>query len=324
MAKLHGLDATRGVAPGRYRAELSCAPRGGDVSPVGRHARLRLSAGIVPTVDRSADINRVSWDERAPAHAASLGYGRQQFIDDPSFLSAVVRFDVPLLGDICGLRGVHLQCHIGTDTISLVRLGARMTGIDFSPASVAEARRLSDELQAGVEFVEADVHDAVAALGGRTFDFVFTGIGALCWLPSVARWAAVVADLLAPGGRLFIREGHPVLWSLDERRSDGLVVDYDYFERTEPMVFDEQGTYVETEVQFQNTVTHVWNHGLGEIVTALLDVGMELTGLVEHDSVPWEALPGQMEQTTEKEWRLRERPWRLPHSYTLQAVRRSR
>jgi SAM-dependent methyltransferase len=282
-----------------------------------------LAAGIVPGVDRSAEINRANWDERAPAHAASLDYARQQFLEDPSFLSAVVRFDLPLLGEIRGRRGVHLQCHIGSDTISLARLGATMTGVDFSPASVAEARRLSAECQAGVEFVEADVYDTVVALGGRTFDLVYTGIGALCWLPSVSRWAAVVAELLAPGGRLFLREGHPMLWSLDERHTDALVVDYDYFERPEPMVFDEQGTYVETEVQFQNTVTHVWNHGLGEIVTALLDAGMQLTGLVEHDSVPWEALPGQMEKLDDKEWRLRQRPWRLAHSYTLQAVKRS-
>lgn len=283
---------------------------------------MALAAGIVPAVDRSAQINRASWDERASAHAASPGYAREQFLEDPLFLSAVVRFDVPRLGDIRGLRGVHLQCHIGTDTISLSRLGAKMTGLDFSPASLAEARRLSDECQAGVDFVEAEVYDAVTALGGRTFDLIYTGIGALCWLPSVARWAAVIADLLAPGGRLFIREGHPMLWSLDERHTDSLVVGYDYFERREPMVFDEQGTYVETDVQFQNTVEHVWNHGLGEIVTALLDAGMQLTGLVEHDSVPWEALPGQMEQLDDKEWRLRDRPWRLPHSYTLQAAKR--
>jgi SAM-dependent methyltransferase len=274
-------------------------------------------------MDRSAEINRANWDERAPAHAASPEYARRQFIDDPSYLSAVVCFDVPLLGDIHGLRGVHLQCHIGTDTISLARLGATMTGVDFSPVSLAEARRLSDELQAGVEFVEADVYDAVRALGGRTFDLVFTGVGALCWLPSVSRWAAVVAELLVPGGRLFIREGHPMLWSLDERRTDALVVEYDYFERPEPMVFDEEGTYVQTDVRFEKTVTHVWNHGLAEIVKALLDAGMELTDLVEHDSVPWEALPGQMEKTAEKEWRLCDRPWRLPHSYTLQAVKRS-
>jgi hypothetical protein len=112
-----------------------------------------------------------------------------------------------------------------------------------------------------------------------------------------------------------------MLWSLDDARSDALVVRYPYFEVPEPMVFDGDGTYVETDVRFQNTVTHEWNHGLGEIVTALLDAGLVLTGLVEHDSVPWEALPGQMEALPDGEYRLREQPARLPATYTLQAVR---
>ena len=84
---------------------------------------------------------------------------------------------------------------------------------------------------------------------------------------------------------------------------------------------DEGGTYVETDAVFEHNVTDEWNHGLGEIVTALLDEGLQLTGLVEHDSVPWEALPGQMERLPGGEWRLADRPWRLPHSYTLQAMR---
>jgi hypothetical protein len=152
---------------------------------------------------------------------------------------------------------------------------------------------------------------------------VFTGVGALCWLPSVRRWAEVVAGLLRPGGRLFLREGHPMLWALqDGREDDLLVVDFPYFERPEPTVWDEPGTYVRTDVAFQHNVTHEWNHGLGETVTALLDVGMRLTMLEEHDSVPWEALPGQMELLEDsREWRLADRPWRLAHSYTLQAVK---
>ena len=153
---------------------------------------------------------------------------------------------------------------------------------------------------------------------------MFTGIGALCWLPDVKRWAAVVAALLRPGGRLFIREGHPVLWSLSDPRPDGLLaIEHPYFELAEPTVWDEGGTYVETDHVFTQTVTHEWNHGLGEIVTALLDAGMELTALEEHDSVPWDALPGQMTDTGGGEFRLTERPERLPHSYTLQARKRS-
>ena len=269
------------------------------------------------------DVNRASWDERAPAHAASPGYAFDRFVEDPEFLSDVVRFDVPRLGDISGLRGVHLQCHIGTDTISLSRLGARMTGLDFSAAALAEARRLATATGADVDFVESDLYSAPDVLERASYDLVFTGVGALCWLPDIRRWAGVVAALLRPGGRLFLREGHPMLWSLDDARDDDLVVvEYPYFERPEPMVFDEPGTYVETDVEFQHNRTHEWNHGLGEIVTALLAEGFELTMLEEHDSVPWEAFPGRMEQLPDTEWRLSDRPWRVAHSYTLQARRR--
>lgn len=269
------------------------------------------------------DINRASWDERAPAHAASPDYALARFAADPAFLSDVVRFDLPRLGDVTGLRGVHLQCHIGTDTVSLARLGARMTGLDFSPAALAEARELAARAGADVPFVQADVYDAPAVLSEGGFDLVFTGIGALCWLPDIRRWARTVAALLRPGGRLFLREGHPMLWSLADAREDGLlVVDYPYFERPEPVVFDEGGTYVQTDVVFTSNLTHEWNHGLGEIVTALLDSGLDLTMLTEHDSVPWEALPGQMTRDGHGEWRLADRPWRVPCSYTLQAVKR--
>ena len=270
-----------------------------------------------------AELNRASWDERAPAHAASPGYAVERFASDPGYLSEVVRFDRPRLGDIAGLRGVHLQCHIGTDTVSLARLGADMTGLDFSPASLAQARRIAGLAGADVRFVEAEVYGAAGALGPEPFDLVYTGIGALCWLPDIARWARVVAGLLRPGGRLFLREGHPMLWALDDARPDGLLaVEYPYFERGEPLVVDEGGTYVETDVVFTHNRTHEWNHGLGEIVTALMSAGMDLTGLAEHDSVPWEALPGQMERIGGGEWRLADRPWRLAHTYTLQAVRR--
>jgi SAM-dependent methyltransferase len=276
----------------------------------------------VPVNDDYRALNRATWDERAPAHAASPGYQADRFAADPAFLSTVVRFDRPLLGDISGLRGVHLQCHIGTDTISLARLGARMTGLDFSPASLAEARALAARAGADVAFVQADVYDAADVLGEAAFDLVYTGVGALCWLPDIRRWAGVAARLLRPGGRLFLREGHPVLWSLADPRPDGLLaIEYPYFERDEPTVWDEPGTYVETDAVFTHNLTHEWNHGLGELITALLGQGMRLTGFTEHDSVPWEALPGQMTLGEDGEWRLADRPWRLPCSYTLRAVR---
>lgn len=269
----------------------------------------------------SAEVNRALWDERAPAHAASPEYGLARFAADPGHLSDPVRFDLPRLGDLTGLRGVHLQCHIGTDTLSLSRLGARMSGLDFSEPAIATARDLAAGVGAEIDFHVSDVYAAVEVLGAGAYDLVFTGIGALGWLPDVDRWAQVVADLLCPGGRLFLREGHPVLNSLADPRPDGLVViAHPYFTPDEPTVWDEEGTYVTTDTAFTHTVSHEWNHGLGEIVTALLDAGLVITGLVEHDSVPWDARPGEMTDT-DGEWRMREHPERFPCTYTLQARR---
>ncbi len=264
-------------------------------------------------------INRANWDERVPAHVASRDYAVERFAADRTFVSDVVAFDRPRLGDLRGLRGVHLQCHIGTDTVSLARLGARMTGVDFSVPAIASARELAVAAGEEADFVVSDVHDAREVLGEGGFDFVYTGIGALCWLPSATRWAGVVAGLLRPGGRLFLREGHPMLWALDDGRADDLVVRFPYFEEPEPLVYDSELTYVETEARFSATRAAVWNHGLGEITSALLAEGMRITALEEHQSVPWNALPGQMVRGEDGEWRLTETPSRLAASYTLQA-----
>ncbi len=273
--------------------------------------------------DEHRELNRLMWDERAPAHAASPEYGLQRYVDDPRHLSDVVRFDLPRLGDVAGLRGVHLQCHLGTDTLSLARLGATMTGLDFSAAALDQARDLAARAGPAVEYVQSDVYDAVGALGGPGgFDLVYTGIGALCWLPDIRRWAQTVAALLRPGGRLFLREGHPVLWAVADPRPDGLLVlEHPYVERPEPTIWDDDATYVSTDASFVHTRNAEWNHGLGEQVTALLAAGLTIDGLDEHDSVPWNALPGMMEQVDLGEWRLIDRPWRLPHSYTLRATK---
>jgi SAM-dependent methyltransferase len=265
-------------------------------------------------------INRTSWDERAPAHARSPDYAIERFVSDPAFLSDVVRFDRPALGDVDGLDAIHLQCHIGTDTLSLARLGARMTGLDLSPASLAQANRLAQSTATQIRYVESDVYSAPDVLQAHAYDLVYTGIGALCWLPDIARWAQVVADLLRPGGRLFIREGHPMLWALDTDADGRLELGYPYFERPEPDESHWDSTYVETDARFVATRQLTWNHGLGETITALQDAGMQFTSLAEHDSVPWKPMDG-LAPDEHGEWRLTDRPWRLAASYTLQARR---
>lgn len=266
------------------------------------------------------EINRANWDDRVPAHLASDYYKVQRFLAEPDFISDVVRFDLPRLGQVSGLRGAHLQCHIGTDTISLARLGASMTGLDFSGAAVEAARRLASETKADVAFVQSDVYLASEVLGAGGFDLVYTGVGSLVWLPSIRRWGGVVADLLRPGGRLFVRDDHPVLLSAKVR--DGLLtLQRPYFEQPEPNVAYSGATYAGTDVALEHTVTKWWNHGLGEIITSLLDAGLRITEFTEHDSIPWRALSGAMEYIGDGEYRLSDEPQRLPHTYTLQAVK---
>ena len=262
-------------------------------------------------------VNLANWNSRVPIH--EHGYSLDEFRADPTYLSGVVRFDLPRLGNVAGLDAVHLQCHIGTDTLSLSRLGARMTGLDFSPPALDVARRLAAVCGARIDYVDSPLYDAVAALGGSRFDLVYTGVGALCWLPDVARWAKVVSALLRPGGRLFIREGHPMLWTLSDPRDDGLlVIEYPYFE-TSGTLFSEAKTYVDHEHDLAAPDIVHFNHGLGEILAAVTEAGLVITGFVEHMSVPWNAAGAAMVEDEFGEWCLREMPERLPASYTLQA-----
>lgn len=279
-------------------------------------ARAKLHNVDIDLGDYAA-INKANWNSRVPHH--EKGYDLEVFADDPAHLSRVVQFDLPRLGEIAGLRGVHLQCHIGTDTVSLARLGAQVTGLDFSGPALEVAARLAAAAGVTVEFVEGDVYDAAQHLPNGEFDFVFTGIGALCWIPDAARWAHVVAALLKPGGFLFIREGHPMLWSLSDPRPDGLlVVEYPYFE-TEGTVFHEETSYVEHEGVLDSPTLVSFNHSFAEIFNALWNAGLMITLFEEHQSVPWNPLGDAMVEGELGEYRLRDQPERLAATFTLRA-----
>ncbi|HEU4332286.1 MAG TPA: class I SAM-dependent methyltransferase [Lapillicoccus sp.] len=272
--------------------------------------------------------NRANWDDRALIHAASPDYDVQSFLDDPEHLSGVVRFDRPRLGDVAGFEGIHLQSHIGTDTLSLARLGARMTGLDLSPQSVFEARRLAAATGAEVDYVVSDVYEAPKALSGRTFDFAYVSLGAISWLPSVDRWAEVVAAVLRPGGRLFIRDTHPMLDTMEPDPVTGKPVPaWPYFEHADPVVWNDDVTYVapadDSDQIITHTESHTWSHGLGETVTAVLRHGLVLTMLEEHDSVPFCPFPGLMTRDAIGEFRMTEHPERIAMSFTLGATKPS-
>lgn len=254
-------------------------------------------------MDPHREANRANWSDRVAIHWDSDEYDAAGFIADPAALSDVVSYDREHLGEVSGKRLVHLQCHIGKDTLSWARLGAEVTGVDFSEEAIAAARRLSAESGTPGRFVLCEVYDAPEALGER-FDVVYTGVGAVNWLPDITGWARVVAALLAPGGTFYIREGHPVLWSLDWKEDGGeaLEIRFPYFEVPEPVPWDDGSTYAGDGV-VDHTRTYEWNHGIAEMVTALLDAGLTLVSLREHRSLEWQGLP-HMERGSDGLWRL--------------------
>ena len=212
--------------------------------------------------------------------------------------------DIDEMGDVRGKTLLHLQCHFGLDTLSWARLGARVTGLDFSAPAIDTARDLAQRLGIDARFVLSDLYDAPAALD-QQFDIVCTGIGALNWLPNIRGWAHVVAGFLKPGGRFYLIEMHPVLWSLDEERTDGqLVVRHPYFEREAPLRWDDAKDYADPQARLRNSVTYEWNHGLGEIITALIDAGLVIEWLHEHQTIDWQALPWLVPAPGPGEWRL--------------------
>lgn len=251
--------------------------------------------------DAFIEQNRLNWNNRAALHARpTTGYRLDRFRDDRSLLSDVVDFDRRYLGDVSGLRVLHLQCHIGTDTLSLVRLGANVTGLDQSDVSLDSARDLFESVDTSGRFVQSNVYDAVEALDGEQFDLVYTGVGSLNWLPDIARWGQVVSALVRPEGSFYIREGHPVAYAIDDGDDvpDGTIrLKYPYFETVEPLTFDNADTYVDTAgEQLTNSRCHEWNHGIGEVFMALTNAGLHVTTLDEHRFLDWRMVPQQVER----------------------------
>lgn len=256
-------------------------------------------------------VNRANWDERVPIHTASRFYDVEGFVAGRDSLRD---FETAEVGDVAGKSLVHLQCHFGLDTLSWARRGATVTGLDFSAPAVAAAGGIAARIGADTaRFVTSDVYDAPTALGGRTFDIVYTGLGALCWLPDLERWARTAAALVAPGGFLYLAEFHPFADVLAE---DGRTVELDYFRR-DGTVWEEPGTYADMSAETSANVTVEWQHGIGEVVSALTATGLRLEFLHEHDHTLFARFPDLEEQSGVYRYPA-DRP-RVPLMYSLRA-----
>lgn len=273
----------------------------------------------VMPLDQYREANRKNWDSRVEIHYGSDVYGLDRFVDDPTFVGEVVSFDAHKMPDVAGKRLIHLQCHIGTDTLGLARLGAVVTGVDFSAKSIEAARRFSTECGTPGRFVVSELYDAPTDIP-ETFDVVYTGVGAICWLPDIDGWARVVSSFLDEGGVFYMRECHPIVWAMDDERDDDLIViKYPYFEQPTPLEFIEDETYA-GDGQLTSPVIYDWNHGLAEVVQALINAGLRIDHIEEYDSLEWEFGPINV-LGEDGRFRLAEGRERLPVMWSVLATK---
>lgn len=238
---------------------------------------------------QAREANLANWNERVAVHVEA--YGLQKFKDEPAHISGVVAYGKPFIepflpgNSFNGLRVCHLQCHIGTDTLSMARLGATVTGVDFSQPALDAAAALTSELGLQARWFQGDVLEA-ATIVGETFDVVYTSIGTITWLSDLTAWASQVAQLLNDGGVFYIRDGHPTLFTLDEEKNPPVPA-YRYFPNGLAQSWDSDETYA-GDAKISSTRTYEYPHSLQEIFMSLINAGLKIEAFYEGDTLPWE------------------------------------
>lgn len=221
------------------------------------------------------DANRDLWDERARPHAESLFYNMAAFRAGATSLTPI---EEAALGDVRGKQLLHLQCHFGQDSLSWVRKGAIVTGVDYSKNAIEIAQSLSKELGLPARFLHANIYDLPEVLNEQ-FDIVFTSYGVLKWLPDIQTWGSIVAHYLKPGGTFFIVEFHPFLYVFDYDKAER--IEHSYFYSEEPITYDEIGSYAVPDLPVVRKA-HAWSHTLGDIINSLCRAGLRIESLNEY------------------------------------------
>ena len=269
-------------------------------------------------MDERIEINRRNWNERTPIHAASEGYDIAGFKAGRITLTDT---EIEELGSVAGKSLLHLQCHFGLDSMSWARLGASVTGIDLSDASIELARNLNDELGLDVRFIRSNVYDLPAVLDEQ-FDIVYTATGALCWLPELPPWGRIIARYLKPGGTFYMLDEHPTGRVFAPRNDDDtdyeLTPNYSYFLEPEGTLDEgERHTYAGSGTI--NTPVYEWQHSMSEIVNALIGAGLKIEFIHEYPYSFFKALPN-MSRDTEGWWRLDEHHGNIPFMLSIKAA----
>ena len=264
-------------------------------------------------------VNRAHWNAMAAVHGSDgVIYDTEALVAGRDWLgepeSAAV---AEAVGDVAGKDVLHVQCHIGFDTISLARRGARVTGLDFSPASLAKAAALAQRCGVDVDWVQADATDPPASLAGR-FDLVYATIGVICWIADVDAWMRAAAAALRPGGALVFVELHPMFQMVGG--VDPLLVDFPW-DADAPRRFDEPGSYADADAPVVATETYAYARGIGRVVTAAADAGLRIRSVREHDAMAFDPRGGLLAREEDGLWRLRLGGEAVPLLYAVVADR---
>jgi len=267
--------------------------------------------------------NLVSWDELARVHAQGSGSGFYRIEQWLAGETKLAPWEIEEVGPVSGKSLLHLQCHIGTDTLSWSREGARVTGLDYSPSAIMEAERFAGMVGAhDARFVVSRVRDAVESLDGEEFDVVYTGRGALCWLPDIEQWASVCGSLVKQGGILYLEESTPMLNAMEPMATEGgsvLGLRYDLF-NTEAVSESNEGSYADPDYPIERR-THCWEYRYDTIINALIANGFRIDLLNERSELFFDPFPGRFVESRPNYWTFKEGETRFPLTFTLKATR---
>ena len=250
-------------------------------------------------MDERLKTNLAKWNALVPVHARSSMYDVAGF---KAGRISLHELELAEVGDVRGKLLLHLQCHFGLDTMSWARLGAEVTGLDFSDEAIKLARLLSDELKIPARFICADIYDARSVVGDN-FDVVFTSYGAITWLPDILHWAQIVAHSLKPGGLFYIADQHPFasIFNSADKASE-LTIQYPYFR--EDMILSPSGQdYADPSYKSEHDNAE-WIHTVDSILSSLIAAGLEIEFFHEHSSCPWQMFPF-CEPTGPDTWHIR-------------------
>lgn len=262
--------------------------------------------------------NKKMWNQRTAVHLDSAFYDKTGFINGNTVLNDI---ELKEVGDVNGKSLLHLQCHFGMDSLNWSRLGAKVTGIDFSETAIEAAKELNAQLGLDAEFICSDIYDLVniapspqGKVGMGLFDIVFTSYGTIGWLPDLKKWAAIVAAHIKPGGIFYIADFHPVLWMLDDNFEQ---LHYHYFNH-DVIVEENKPTYTENNEPIL-TKQYSWNHSISDILNALLEQGLQLEFFNEYNYSPYNCFPNTVEIEKGK-WQIKGLEGKLPMVYSIKML----